>query len=542
MKIKKNFFLDFFYLATISLLVIALSNLFSIYHSDFHHWGFIASHTLDYINGGKLFEEVTVQYGIGQFVIFKFINYFYEINFTSIGVITSVFYTLNLIIIYFIIKRLSSIFYASFIVTLILIVNPFVEFPWPDYMAGLWLSLFCFFLICGNPKKNSHYLLAGLCLFLSIIFRTSYILNIFLTCITYFIFLKNNKKFYNKFLVNSLLTFLFLFTFYVAYLLLEKNFINWFYQGIGVFENYAFASEDPAFNTKGNLAFDIYDKYGYWSLVFFQTTKLTAKFIVQLIFPTTLENFIIFIFYFINIFFIFSFFNKKIKNVIVINTKVQGDNLLFIALLGFFGIIQSIQFFNFFKNINSSSAIFLTTATVLISLKRTELFNNKRCYYIFSFIILFFFIFKFHNTFKKNFKINNNNYFKSSIDFFGKRKFIKEDLDFYNSMKEYLCEDNKRIINFTLDTNFVYLCSRYKYYFYKFNVLNLQNDNIFKNFNNNTVDNSLIFVTTTDPLDIKKFSKKKIVEAPKSIAYWIERTPGPLPHKNRSNKVNIYKN
>lgn len=541
MKFIKKYFLDLFFLATISLLIIASSNFFSIYHSDFHHWGFIASHALDYINGGKLFEEIIVQYGVGQLILFKFINYFYEINFTSIGNVTSIFYSLNLIIVYFSIKRLSSIFNAFFIVTLILFINPFVEFPWPDYMAGLWLSLFCFFLICGNHKKKSHYILAGLCLFLSIIFRTSYVLNIFSTCIIYLIFLKNNKKFYNKFLVNSLFTFLFLLTLYVLYLLLQKNFVNWFYQGIGIFKNYAFASEDPAFNTKGNLAYDIYNKYGYWSLVFFQTVKLTAKFIVELIFPTTFENFVIFIFFIINIFFIFSFFNKRIRKFIVFNRKVQGNKLLFISLLGFFGIIQSIQFFNFFKNINSSSAIFLTTAIVLISLQRCKFFNNKKYYYFFCFIILFFFTFKFSEKIKKNFQINNN-YFKSSIDFFGKRKFIKEDLDFYNSMKEYLCEDNKRIVNFTLDTNFLYLCSRYKYYFYKFNVLNLQNDDFFKIFDNEKVDNSLIFVTTTDPLDIKKFAIKKIVEAPKSIAYWIERTPGPLPHKHRSNKVNIYKN
>jgi hypothetical protein len=125
---------------------------------------------------------------------------------------------------------------------------------------------------------------------------------------------------------------------------------------------------------------------------------------------------------------------------------------------------------------------------------------------------------------------------------FGKRKFIKEDLDYYNSMKEYLCEDNKRIINFTYDTNFLYLCSRYKDYFYIFNLVNLPNDEFFKNFENHMLDNNLIFVTTTDPLDIKRFAKKSIVEAPKSISYWIERTPGPLPHKHRTNKVNIYKN
>jgi hypothetical protein len=98
MKFIKKYFLDIFFLATISLLIIASSNFFSIYHSDFHHWGFIASHALDYINGGKLFEEIIVQYGVGQLILFKFINYFYEINFTSIGIIASVFYSLKMFI------------------------------------------------------------------------------------------------------------------------------------------------------------------------------------------------------------------------------------------------------------------------------------------------------------------------------------------------------------------------------------------------------------------------------------------------------------
>jgi len=105
MKFIKKYMFDFFFLSIFTSLIIFLSNFFSIYNSDLHHWGFIASHALDYINGGKLFKEIFVQYGVGQLVFFKFINYFYEINFTSTGIITSIVYSLNLIIIYFIIKR-----------------------------------------------------------------------------------------------------------------------------------------------------------------------------------------------------------------------------------------------------------------------------------------------------------------------------------------------------------------------------------------------------------------------------------------------------
>ena len=110
---KKNIF-DVIFLTISTLLIIVLSNFFSIYHSDLHHWGFIASHARDYINGGKLFKEIFIQYGVGQLVFFKFINYFYEINFTSTGMITSIAYSLNLIIIYFIIVFLFRV-YKKFI-------------------------------------------------------------------------------------------------------------------------------------------------------------------------------------------------------------------------------------------------------------------------------------------------------------------------------------------------------------------------------------------------------------------------------------------
>ena len=80
----------------ILVLISSLTYFNSIYNSDLHHWGFIAGHSLDYINGGVLFKNVFVQYGVGQLVFFKYINYIYQINFSSIGIITAFIYCLNL--------------------------------------------------------------------------------------------------------------------------------------------------------------------------------------------------------------------------------------------------------------------------------------------------------------------------------------------------------------------------------------------------------------------------------------------------------------
>ena len=58
-------------LVGLTLISIAYFSYFnSIYTSDLHHWGFIAGHSLDYINGGLLFKEVFVQYGVGQLIEF----------------------------------------------------------------------------------------------------------------------------------------------------------------------------------------------------------------------------------------------------------------------------------------------------------------------------------------------------------------------------------------------------------------------------------------------------------------------------------------
>ncbi len=532
MKFIKKYMLDFFFLSILTSLIIFLSNFFSIYNSDLHHWGFIASHALDYINGGKLFKEIFVQYGVGQLVFFKFINYFYEINFTSTGIITSIAYSLNLIIIYFIIKRISSAFIAFFILTTILFIHPFIFFPWPDYIAGLCLSLFCFFVIFTNSNKKFLYLLAGLFLFLSIIFRTTYILNIIATCVVYLFLVKINKKFYNKFLVNSLLTFASLLAFYFFYLLIQNDLVNWAYQGIGVIKDYAYGSNSLYMNWVVNNLGE-----NFW--IFLKLLKIFLRFFIKLIFPTTLEHLIIFIFFITNILFILSFFNKKLQNYIGLRFDNLSNQYLFVAILGFFGIVQSVFYFNLFKNINSSSAIFFTTAIFLKLFFNSKFLKNNRHYYVFSFFILFILSFKFINTLKVNFKIDDNLYSSSSIDYFGKRKFIKEDLEYYYEMKKYLCKDNNKIINFTLDSNLIYLCSMYKSYFYYINLLNLNNHIFYKNFKSNMSDINKIYITTGDLFYDKFFSVEKIIEAPISIRYFIEKMPGVNQH--RSNKIYIYR-
>jgi|688.fasta_scaffold184905_2 hypothetical protein len=513
MKFVKNNLFDVIFLIILSSIVIIFGYFFSIYNSDFHHWGFIARHSLDFINGGKLFEEVFVQYGVGQLILFKFINYFYVINFTSVGVITSIFYSLNLIIIYLIIKRIASTFIAFFILSVILFIHPFVFLPWPDYIAGLFLSLFCFFLIFGNSNKNITYLLCGSSLFLSIIFRTTYILNIAAACLVYLLLLKFNKKFYSKLIVNSLIYFFIFLSFYFIYLIINNNFFDWGYQGLGVIKDYAYDSNYVHKNW-------IVKNFGEYFWIILKFCKMLLRFFIKLIFPNKLEDLILFIFFIINILFIFLFLSKKMYNLLNLNFNIENNAYLFISFLGFFGIIQSIFFFNFFKNINSSSSIFFTSAIILNFFFKNKFLKKKNDYYIFSFVILFILLFKFISTFKENFKVTNSLYYESSIDYFGKRKFIKEDLEYYNEMKKSLCRDNKKIINFTLDQNLFYICSTKNFsahpeYTFLFKI----SPNLHERLFNGKLFKNEILITPQGP-DFKDLQLYNSVRIPKSCCSW----------------------
>ena len=439
----------------------------SIYSSDLHHWGFIAGHSLDYINGGVLFKDVFVQYGVGQLVFFKFINYIYPITFSSVGVVTSFIYCLNLFILYFILKKISSELIAFFILLLIFFCNPYTAFPWPDYLASFFLLLFCFFLLFFDKNKIFICYFSGFFLFLSIFFRTTYVINIFLAVVIYFSLVKIDHKFYNKRLVNSLIVFLFIFTIYIIYLFLNNLLVDWFYQGVGVFRDYVTGSNSSYMSwiiqNLGN---------NFWILL--KTLKVLLRFIVLLIIPQNINDFIFLIFFTTNLLILFSFFKKKTRNMpeyihkILIKFRAnQNCNLfLFFSLLGFFGVTQSIFYFVFYKNLNASILLFIPIAFLLNCIFTSSI--NKKYLKFFLLIVLLISFVNLFQAVKRFSSINKNLYYTSDIQYFGKRKFVKEDLDYYKFLKENLCKEDLSVINLSFDSNASFLCTNKKKFIHPF--------------------------------------------------------------------------
>jgi hypothetical protein len=529
--LKKYFFDSIFFLLLL-FLIYHLSAIYSEYYSDLHHWGFIASSALDYINGRLLFKEVLVHYGAGQLIFFDLVNNFYKINFTSIGNLTSIIYYLNLLILYLIIKRISNSYIAFAFVSTIFFIHPFITYPWPDYLAGLCLSLF-FYSALSN--KN-FYLLTGFFLFLAIIFRSTYLVSIFFSIITYFFFINFNKKLYSNHLVKIFLTFLILLTFYLFYLFFNNVLSDWFFQSIGAITNYVEFSQDPAFGfsdkVSDKLLSYIYNNFGNLYFFFFQLFKFLIKFIINILVPKTIEDFVFLNFYIINILFIFlCIFKKKY----ILYFPFNDDNkaiFLFISLLGFFGIIQSLYAFNFFRNFNASSSIFILSAILFTN------FLKKIKIYIFFVIFILVLLVNFFNMSKSILEVDKSLFQKSSIKYFGNRNFIKEDLEYYSSLNILVCKDNKKIFNFTMDFNLTYLCnSKDFFHFVIMGWYSKKDALIMKDFLAGSFDKNTIYISTLGP-NIMNSRAENIVIPPKSISYFIQRSYSLDMY--RSSKIYIY--
>ena len=530
----KKYLFDFIFLSSVFIFIYKLSAIYSEYYSDLHHWGFITQNSLDYINGRLLFTEVYVHHGIGNFIIFDLINYFYKINFTSIGLITSFVYYLNLTILFLIIKRVLNSFVAIIAISLIFFLHPFILYPWPDYMAGLCLSLFFYFTLFNR----NLFLICGFFLFLSVFFRSTYIINILISIGFYFSCAHFNKKLYNDDLFKILLSFFFFLIIFFFILFFKNNLSAWFDQSILQIKTYALLSQDPNFGFSEKFS-DKIAKYIYVNLgenffLYFQLFKLSIKFAINIFFPKTIEDFIFFIFYIVNFIFIFLLIIKNKKQLSLLLSDDNTNIFFFFSLLGFFGIIQSLYAFNFLRNFNASSSIFLISVFLFKIFLRKNFLVNKKIYLFFIIFSLSFFFYKFLDVVKPMFNINKDLFKSSSIKYFGHRKFLKEDLEYYSLLQSILCKNKKKIYNYTLDYNLTYLCAD-KFFFHFTHPIS--NSIFMKDFLIGDFEKDSIYISTVGP-NIKGFKAAHNITSPASIAYYIQRSY--TLNSYRSSKIFIY--
>ena len=434
MSINK-YFIDIFIVLLLVFFSFYLGKTYSIYHSDPWHWGSIASNSKDYINGFKLFKDIVLLWGPGQPILYNLINKFYAINYYSIGLITSLTYALNLILIYIILLRLSSRIIALTIFLFIFTLVPYPQVPWPDFYSGICLSLSCFFLVLKSENKNFYIFLSAFFLTLSITFRNSYLLTVIPAILFYILLHLFHKKEIPKDIKKFFFYFFLLLSIFFFTLSYNDNLIAWYKQGLGRIGEYQ------------NLDSSILGHEINSSLF------LIIKFVYHIFLPVRLENLYFLSIFVFNILLILSFLIKK---KFFLKTLNENNKVIFFSILGLFGIVQSFNQYEIWRHLNSSISLFFVIGFFL-----NKQFKNKLIF-ITAIALMIIFSFSLFPLPKKNTNqyLSGTNYFplkgfvlnnkfvydpklysNINISFFNGHKFNEDHINYYNEIKNELLEE-----------------------------------------------------------------------------------------------------
>jgi len=429
----------------IALLSFYLGVQYSYYHYDIHHWSFILEPAINFIKGYSLYDQIPLQYGQGQVILFKFINTIYKIDYVSIGIVTSLFFSLSLLIFYNISRYLLGPLDSVLLLILLFLIHPYPQVPWPDYYSGFFLLAFFYAYIKLKNNSFNSFVVLPLLLFLSIFFRNTYLVNVLLSIILFIFFNKLFlKKLINRQLINIFISLILIILCYCIYLLFYNKFIISFSQGSEKYLNF--------YEDKNKLIFFIY---------------IFLKQIYYLFVPKNIFYFFINFFYIVTL--VYLLFLSKVKN----NIFVQKDyKFIYAIFLSLAGIFQTIFKYDAFRLICASYINFILGFYILNYFIKNKISNFaylfKVVLFLFSYILLISYFPKGSNYFPIIPDKNKKGYIVSDISFFGGHKFSLETIIYYKRLEKLVCSDfkNLQIINYSFDRNILFLCDNAKDYYF----------------------------------------------------------------------------
>lgn len=196
---------------------------------------------------------------------------------------------------------------------------------------------------------------------------------------------------------------------------------------------------------------------------------LIIKFIYHIFFPARLENLYFLIIFFFNGILVLLSIIKKDFFLKILN---ENNKIIFLSILGLFGITQSFNQYEIWRHLNSSISLFFVIGFFL-----NKQFKNKK---LFKTVIILMIIFSFTlfplpkkngnqylsgtNYFplrgfvlNDNFVYNPKLYSNINISFFNGHLFNEDHGYYYNELKKIICDYNK-IINYSIDRTLGYIC------------------------------------------------------------------------------------
>lgn len=452
MNFKADRLLRNLYLAALVGASATLGAIYAMHNTDPHHWGFVLGTTLDFIYGRELFTQVYVQYGAGVPLLFKAINYVWPITYTNIGFLTSIVYAATLAVIFISIEQLSTTRYAIVLTVIAFLFHPYAVFPWPDYYAGFFLILACYFLLPGSRlPSNRRAVFAGILFFLAFLFRNTYLVNLLAGAGTYFALSLRYPKLKDARLTTAIATFLILVALYLCFLAVQGQLTLWYGENFG-------AATTVYGIGKGSAQ--------TWFIRIFSPDDIPTVAVAMALW--------------VNIY-IFFLIMSRARSTDALDPMGSGMTL-FMVVLGVAGVVQGLQFYEPFRLQNACSPLYLGVACFLswrpqdsshevrrpsatlvlatlilaLGLKAPNLFNGHALSTIWPLIEepRDFFGQPLQGDAAKTAAYS----WSEGIPVFKGHRFLPDVQNYYQSLSNVLCGSDKKIVNLTNDSMVPYIC------------------------------------------------------------------------------------
>jgi len=423
--------------------------------NDGYHWGFIFSNALEFINGKKPYEEIFIQYGLGSTLIHSLILSLFGKNIFFLIIFTSLLYSITLYLISKITYKLTNnTFYSLFSSIAVFLIYPWPTSPWPNFISFFFITLFYYFYISDNLRKN---LISGIMIgisYLSLTIVYNFVISLFLILLIILLIVLRKYNFYfikkNIYVISGLFSTILLF---LIYLFIFDLFEIWFlYQKI-------------PFLLSSHYEITLIDKFLEYLNFLYNYSFSNFIHEPQFIFYTII--FTINIYYLsINFFYLFK---KKFDKI--------NLNLLILNLIVFSLNFKS-QLYGMDKLATSLSLGVITLFFIINNLKKKE--NKFICNFIISFIIFFSFLFSYEMT---NSHFNGNRYIHYQDLKNTDQKIKKDDISYFSYQKwdentwhpliEYVNYQNKIINNCDIEYAVNLTSNTYFYSLFKFKKVQL---------------------------------------------------------------------
>tara|TARA_B100001057_G_scaffold239402_1_gene239651 strand:+ start:3718 stop:5187 length:1470 start_codon:yes stop_codon:yes gene_type:complete len=337
----------------------------SIYIYDAHHWGLMAANASDFLNNKIPYKEIFIQYGLFTTIIHSIFMKIGNESVISIFFFTSFIYSISIYYFFSIVRNKFGDSLALFAIICLILIHPFVNHPWHNYLNFFFLIMSIFFL---EKNKNIYSFISGIFFGLAVLTYEKLIIIFTFFLISYAITNFNNKK-NNKNLIFLLIGFAIPISLFFLYLNINQSYSYWIkYLSIGgiyLDDNYIFVILNFIKNLF-QLSLEKFATEPYWAF-FSMLLLLNIVFICFSIFKKKFlkqnEKYLIYI---------------SMISISSFSTAIHSLNSFRLATGSIFGIFILIYFLNKIINVDTKKIISISIILILclgINFKKSE--NNK---------------------------------------------------------------------------------------------------------------------------------------------------------------------